>query len=114
MHEGASDQADATGGDVTVRLTSDLRVGIEGNRARARHLLQEGEKRFVALSWSAVLDAPHSLDQAEAMLADTSHYWRYWLAAGNFPDHRLGAGCSARRSRSRGSRTRPPGRRWPP
>jgi alpha,alpha-trehalase len=64
-------------------------MGIEGNRARARHLLQEGEKRYCALSWSAVLDAPHSIDQAEAMLWDTSHYWRTWLAAGHFPDHRL-------------------------
>jgi GH15 family glucan-1,4-alpha-glucosidase len=58
MAQGAADQADAMGGDVTVRLTTDMRMGIEGNRARARHLLQEGEKRYCALSWSAVLDAP--------------------------------------------------------
>jgi GH15 family glucan-1,4-alpha-glucosidase len=87
IQEGASDQADATDGDSTVRLTTDMRMGIEGNRARARHQLEEGEKRFCALSWSAVLDAPHSIDQADAMLADTSHYWRTWLAAGRFPDH---------------------------
>jgi GH15 family glucan-1,4-alpha-glucosidase len=89
IHEGASDQADATGGDTTVRLTTDMRVGIEGNRARARHDLEEGEKRFCALSWSAVLDAPRSTDEADAMLSDTSHHWRTWLAAGRFPDHPL-------------------------
>jgi GH15 family glucan-1,4-alpha-glucosidase len=89
IQEGASDQADATGGDTTVRLTTDMRIGIEGNRARARHDLEEGEKRFCALSWSAVLDAPHSTDEADAMLSDTSHYWRMWLAAGRFPDHPL-------------------------
>ena len=89
MHPGTSDQADATGGDLKVRLTTDMRLGIEGNRARARHQMNEGEKRFCALSWSAVLDGPRSTDQAEAMLAETSHYWRTWLAAGHYPDHRL-------------------------
>ena len=89
MQQGTSDQADATGGDLKVRLTTDMRLGIEGNRARARHEMNEGEKRFCALSWSAVLDGPRSTDQAEAMLAETSHYWRTWLAAGHYPDHRL-------------------------
>ncbi len=32
--------ADATGAGVTVRLSSDLAVGVEGNRLRARHVLQ--------------------------------------------------------------------------
>ena len=37
----------------TLRLTSDMRIGIEGNRARARHTLEEGETRFCALSWAS-------------------------------------------------------------
>ena len=34
--------AEATDGDTVLRLISDLRIGIEGNRARARHTLSAG------------------------------------------------------------------------
>src|SRR5262245_33172218 len=34
--------ADATGAGVTLRLSSDLALGVEGNRCRARHVLREG------------------------------------------------------------------------
>jgi GH15 family glucan-1,4-alpha-glucosidase len=34
--------ADATDGETTMRLSTDLMLGIEGNRARARHTLLEG------------------------------------------------------------------------
>ena len=34
------------------RLFSDIRMGIEGNRAHGRHTMAEGEKRFCALSWT--------------------------------------------------------------
>jgi GH15 family glucan-1,4-alpha-glucosidase len=43
MQQGTSEKADATGGDLKVRLTTDMRLGIEGNRARARHQMDEGE-----------------------------------------------------------------------
>ena len=52
--------ARATDGETTLSLTSDLRIGIEGNRARARHTLVEGEHRFVALGWTHGLDGPTS------------------------------------------------------
>jgi len=39
--------AQARDHDLKIGLTSDLRVGIEGNRVRARHSLSEGEQRFV-------------------------------------------------------------------
>ena len=41
---------------LTIRLRSDMRLGIEGSRARARHTLVEGEQRFVALGWSHGLE----------------------------------------------------------
>jgi GH15 family glucan-1,4-alpha-glucosidase len=48
--DGSRHAADATGGGQTVRLTTDMAVGIEGNRVRARHVLKPGERIFCALS----------------------------------------------------------------
>jgi GH15 family glucan-1,4-alpha-glucosidase len=79
--------ADATDGETTVRLSTDLQLGIEGNRARARHTLQEGERRFCALSWGADLHGPRTAQEATTMLDRTSRYWRDWLDDGDFPDH---------------------------
>ena len=78
---------DATDGETTVRLTSDMLVGIEGNRARARHTLEEGETRFCALSWAQELHGPRTAEEATAMLDRTSHFWRGWIDDGHFPDH---------------------------
>ncbi len=79
--------ADASDGTTTLRLTSDLSIGIEGNRARARHTLEEGERRFCALSWADELRGPSSFEEASEMLDRTSHFWRGWLDDGRFPDH---------------------------
>ena len=80
--------ADGTdGGDTTIRIATDMRLGIEGSRVRARHTLREGDAHFCALSWSGDLRVPKTYDEAVASLDSTSHYWRSWLAAGNFPDH---------------------------
>jgi len=79
---------DATDGATTIRLFSDMRVGLDGNRAHARHTMVEGERRFCALSWAAGLGGPRTHDEAQTQLDRTSHYWRSWLAAGTFPDHR--------------------------
>jgi alpha,alpha-trehalase len=80
--------AEATDGTTTVSVHSDLRIGIEGSRARARHTLAEGERRYIALGWRHGLDGPEGLEDARARLEVTSHYWRSWLAGGRFPDHR--------------------------
>jgi alpha,alpha-trehalase len=80
--------ADARCDDATIRLRSDMRLGIEGSRARARHTLVEGERRFVALGWSHDLDCPTDIEDALTRLRTTEHYWRGWLAGGRFPDHR--------------------------
>ena len=79
---------EAAHSQIAVRLLSDLRLGIEGTRVRARHIMHEGEVRYCALSWGQGLGGPASAEQAIAQLDTTRHYWRSWLGAGSFPDHR--------------------------
>ena len=80
--------ADATGAGQTIRLRTDMAVGVEGNRVRARHVLREGEELFCALSWAEGLEAPADADEAGAHVAATVHFWRSWLGRARFPDHR--------------------------
>ncbi len=82
------DPFDAVCGEQSLRVFSDLRPGIEGGRLRARHTMREGERRFCALSWTGALGGPRTVEQATGHLDRTSHFWRSWLAAGSFPDHR--------------------------
>ena len=87
--EGDTLAVDATDGEEKrLRLISDLRPGIEGSVARARHRLETGETRFCALTWSRLLDGPRSFEEATQAMQTTSEYWRGWLADGKFPDHR--------------------------
>jgi alpha,alpha-trehalase len=67
-------------------LTTDLRLGFEGNRASARTLLKEGDTRFIALSWGG-REPPRNHDDAYSRLVWTAHHWQHWLARGTFPDH---------------------------
>ena len=78
---------DATDGKTTLRLMSDMRMGIEGSDAHARHTLREGEHRFCSISWDTPLGGPWTLAEADARITRTAHYWREWLAAGSYPDH---------------------------
>ncbi len=80
--------ADATGAGQTIRLRTDMALGIEGNRVRARRILGEGEKLFCALTWSEGLEAPATVEEAEARLDETTRYWRSWLSGARIPDHR--------------------------
>ena len=68
--------ADASDGETTLRLHSDVNIGIEGGCARARHRLDAGEGCFFALSWSSRLDGPDSYEAAEEALDTTSRFWR--------------------------------------
>jgi GH15 family glucan-1,4-alpha-glucosidase len=81
--------ADGTGGGQTIRLVSDLALGIEGNRVRGRHVLEAGERAFCALSWAEELDAPQTDDEAQARMAATTRFWRSWLGRARIPDHRF-------------------------
>jgi GH15 family glucan-1,4-alpha-glucosidase len=80
--------ADATGAGVTIRLSSDLALGIEGNRARARHSLHPGERAYCALSWAGGLATPKDGGEADEKIASTIRFWRTWLAGARIPDHR--------------------------
>jgi GH15 family glucan-1,4-alpha-glucosidase len=80
--------ADATGADVTIRLATDMAMGIEGNRVRARHALEQGEQLYCSLSWAEELASPRDLDDANARIAATRRYWRGWLSRARLPDHR--------------------------
>jgi GH15 family glucan-1,4-alpha-glucosidase len=81
--------ADATGAGETLRLVSDLSLGIEGNRVRARHVLRPGEQAYCALSWAAGFEAPASTEEATARLDATCRFWRDWLSRARIPDHRF-------------------------
>ena len=80
---------DADGdGETALRLFSDMRMGIEGNRAHARHTMREGERRFCALSWTEELGRPATPSSRPTSTSQrTAHFWREWLAAGTYPDH---------------------------
>jgi alpha,alpha-trehalase len=79
-------KASAPGQDLELHLTTDLRLGFEGHRARARTTLRDGDTAFVALSWSHH-GAPRTYDEAYNHLVRTADYWHEWLARGEFPDH---------------------------
>jgi GH15 family glucan-1,4-alpha-glucosidase len=80
--------ADATGADMAIRLRTDLHLGIEGNRVRARHVLRPGERAYCALSWTIDLAAPADVDEAAQRVEATSQFWRRWLDTARIPDHR--------------------------
>jgi alpha,alpha-trehalase len=79
--------ADATGADQTIRLHTDMALGIEGGRARARHVLHAGDEVYCALSWAEGLAAPGDIDAANACLDATTRFWRAWLARARAVDH---------------------------
>jgi alpha,alpha-trehalase len=80
--------ADASGPDLTIRLQTDMALGIEGDRVRARHVLEPGEQAYCTLSWAEGLVVPKDVDEANARLVATSLFWRRWLSKARLPDHR--------------------------
>ena len=83
-------RAEATGGDQTIQLQTDMLVGIEGGRARARHVLHAGETVYCALAWSEEARVPSTAEEAFEQLEATTMFWRDWLARAMIPDHELG------------------------
>lgn len=69
-----------------LRLTSSLRMGVAGRTASARTRMVNGDKEFIALSWSP-LPPPRTWDEAADMMWRTQEYWREWITQGVFPDH---------------------------
>ncbi len=86
--DGSRHTADARGASQTIRLQTDLALGIEGGRVRARHVLEPGERAYCALSWAEQLAVPADADDAERRLALTMRFWRSWLDRARIPDHR--------------------------
>jgi GH15 family glucan-1,4-alpha-glucosidase len=74
------------GGTTELTLTTDLRLGFEAQRARARTTVRAGDTHFIALSWSNH-GAPQTYEDAHARLNYTADFWHEWLSHGEFPDH---------------------------
>ena len=83
-------RADATGAGQTINLQTDMLIGIEAGRARARHVLHAGEAVYCALAWDPQAQVPASAEEAFARLDATTDFWRNWLARARIPDHDLG------------------------
>jgi GH15 family glucan-1,4-alpha-glucosidase len=86
--DGSRHVADASGASQTIRLRTDMELGIEGNRVRARHVLHENEAIYCSLSWAEGLAGPSNLEQARDQVTATTWFWRGWLAQARLPDHR--------------------------
>jgi GH15 family glucan-1,4-alpha-glucosidase len=80
-------RAVGNGAGVTIELRSDIKVGVEGQRVRGRHVLQPGETVYCALSWSDRHESPGDARKAVADIDATVEYWRHWLAGARVPDH---------------------------
>jgi GH15 family glucan-1,4-alpha-glucosidase len=76
----------ASGWDMALTLTTDMRLGFQGSRASVRTLLKEGDTRYIALSWGTK-ESPLTYDDAYRRQVWTAHHWQHWLARGKFPDH---------------------------
>jgi GH15 family glucan-1,4-alpha-glucosidase len=88
VEDGDGHTASATGNDLTIRLQTDLAMGAEGDRVRARHVLNAGDRAFCSLSWGHDLAGPADVDEAEARIEATVRFWRTWLGRARIPDHR--------------------------
>jgi GH15 family glucan-1,4-alpha-glucosidase len=80
--------ADVTGAGQTMRLQTDMPIGIEGEAVRARHTLEKGEQAYCSLSWAEGLAGPNDIDEANARISATTRFWRDWLSRARLPDHR--------------------------
>ncbi len=80
--------ADASGADEPIRLQTNMELGIEGNAARARHTIHQGDQIYCSLSWAEGLASPDGIDDANARLAATTRFWHEWLARARLIDHR--------------------------
>ena len=83
-------RAESTGAGQTIVLQTDMLIGIEAHRARARHVLEAGEQLYCALGWGENPPVPTDVEEANAQLTATRRFWRNWLAQAGVPDHDLG------------------------
>ena len=87
--DGAGHVAEATGADVTLRLHTDLRVGVEGGRVRGRHVLENGRASSTARSRGRTTSPPRPTPPTPRLgSTPPSTFWRRWLDGARIPDHR--------------------------
>ena len=88
--DGNRHMADASGGGQTIRLVSDLLLGIDGNRVRGRHTLAAGREGLLRtfLGRAAERAAATSRRRTRGSAA-TTRFWRDWLGRARIPDHRF-------------------------
>jgi GH15 family glucan-1,4-alpha-glucosidase len=77
----------AEGHGLNLTLSGDLRLGVEGPDARARHRMKTGETCFTSLTWGSETTPPDSFEDCTRRLERTAQFWRRWLEGGHFPDH---------------------------
>ena len=82
-------RADTTGAGQTIRLQTDMLIGIEAHRARARHVLHAGEQLYCALSWDEGRPCPRRRGSQRAARCHDALLARL-ARAGADPDHKLG------------------------
>jgi GH15 family glucan-1,4-alpha-glucosidase len=87
--DGSRHAADGSGAGRTIRLQSDLALGVEGNRVRARHVLNAGERAYCSLSWAEHLAGVDDVDEGAERIGATVRFWRAWLGRARIPDHRF-------------------------
>jgi GH15 family glucan-1,4-alpha-glucosidase len=86
--DGDRHTADATGAGQTIRLQTDMSIGIEGRPGAGEARSRPGRADLCALSWAEGLEVPADIDEANARIAATTRFWRAWLARARLPDHR--------------------------
>ena len=86
--DGTTHTADATGPAHTIRLHTDMALGVEAGRVRARRMLRLGDRVFCSLSWAEGLASPDDVDDAARRVETTVAFWRNWLDRARIPDHR--------------------------
>jgi alpha,alpha-trehalase len=80
-------EARAFGAGQSLYLRTDLNLSLDGDTARGRLHLREGDTCFCAIGWDDDVGPPSSAPEAEERLSSTEEYWRTWLRHGSFPDH---------------------------
>jgi alpha,alpha-trehalase len=79
--------AEVTGAGESMRLQTDMLLGVEANHVRARHVLKAGEQLFCALSWDDGGFVPSTAQEANECLETTTRFWRHWIGRARIPDH---------------------------
>ena len=88
LADGDRHVADASGAGQTIRLQTDMALGIEGGRVRARHVLAQGRPGVLraVVGRGPGRTRPTSTRPTRS-LAATTRFWRAWLGRARAVDH---------------------------